>query len=59
MKIRETQNYIALIPETKEEKKILAEKENEIRFDLVNHFNDLVKQAKNEETRRKGNKKSV
>lgn len=59
MKIRETQNDIALIPETKEEKKILAEKENEIRFDLVNHFNDLVKQAKNEETRRKGNKKSV
>lgn len=59
MKIRETQNDIALIPETEEEKKILAENENEIRFDLVNHFNELVKQAKNEETRRKGNKKSV
>ncbi|MBV5190399.1 hypothetical protein [Staphylococcus chromogenes] len=50
MKIRETQNDITLIPETEEEKKILAENENEIRFDLVNHFNELVKQAKNEET---------
>ncbi|MDU0450676.1 hypothetical protein [Staphylococcus chromogenes] len=50
MKITETQNDIALIPETEEEKKILSENENEIRFDLVNHFNDLVKQAKNEET---------
>lgn len=59
MKITETQNDIALIPETEEEKRILAENENEIRFDLVNHFNDLVKQAKNEETRYKGNKKSV
>ncbi|MDU0429278.1 hypothetical protein QVA60_02105 [Staphylococcus chromogenes] len=59
MKITETQNDIALIPETEEEKRILAENENEIRFDLVNHFNELVKQAKNEETRCKGNKKSV